>query len=179
MGVLPIIAFLILDSFAGQKKALIGALMMAMGEVVFSLIKFGAIDYLTWIAFGILAIFVGLSLWKKNDIFFKIQGPVINVITAVIIWGALFFLNINLLHDMTEKYMGLEKMASLNPMITPEILKVYLEKVYAQLPAWLLLHAGVTLWAALKWNKWVWAAIRVPGFYIIMFIGMMIAVNSH
>ena len=73
MGVLPILVFLIVDSFAGQKKALIGVLLMAMGEVLFSLIKFGTIDYLTWVTFAILGIFVGLSLWKKNDIYFKIS----------------------------------------------------------------------------------------------------------
>ena len=74
--------------------------------------------------------------------------------------------------------MGLEKMASMNPMMTVEILKVYLGKINNQMPFWLLLHAGVTLWAAFKWNKWVWAAIRVPGFYLLLFVGMMIAVKS-
>jgi len=177
MGVLPIMVFLLIDSLASQKKALISALVMALGEVIFSLIRFGSIDYLTWIAFVTLSLFIGLSIYKQNDIFFKLQGPLISLVTALGIWGAYLFLNKSLLVDMTEKYFGINKLAEMNPHLNKETLRQMLYRINLHLPIWLVIHALLTIGAAFKTNKWVWAAIRVPGFYLILFVGMFIAVR--
>ena len=176
MGILTIVVFLIVDTFAGQKKALIGVMLMTTIMVAFLLIKFGTIDKLTLTSIGILALFVSLSLWKKNDVFFKIQGPVINLVMVLMIWSAALFQDKTLLLEIFEKYMSLEEIAAKIPMMTAELLRSRLITLNFHMPFWLLIHAAITAWAAFKWNKWVWASIRVFGIYIISFIGMMIAI---
>ena len=47
LGILPLIVFVILDSFLGPKKALISAIVLAFVEAVYTIYTFGELDIVT------------------------------------------------------------------------------------------------------------------------------------
>lgn len=38
---------------------------------------------------------------------------------------------------------------------------------------WILAHAGLTAYAAVRLSKWWWFAVRVPGFYAVLILAMI------
>ena len=178
IGIIPVLAFVILDSFAEKRKALIGALVLGAAELAFTLIKFKILDYLTIVAFGLLALLVAVSLKTKNDFYFKIQGAVVNLIFAVTLIIFQYVFEKIVMLDMAIKYIGLKNLADINPVLNEKMLASMLTAVNTQLPWWLIIHSGLTIYAARKWNKWVWVSIRVPGFYLMLFVATQSAMIS-
>jgi intracellular septation protein len=163
-GFLPIVAYLLLDSFAGKRQALWGALSLGAGEAIYSVVQFGALDYMSIVTFLILAGFVALSLRTQDDFYFKIHGALINILLAFFMLGAWYIFHKALLLDMANKYVGLDKLVAYNPALDKETLAETFRVLSYQLPAWLIFHSLITIYAAANWGKWVWASIRVPGF---------------
>lgn len=172
MGLLPIAAYVLVDSFAKKRTALYASLGLGVLELVYTLVQFGRLDYLTFFTFVFLGGFIFLSLRLNNDVYFKIQGAILNIIFALILLCATLFFDTNILLDMTIKYMGLETASTLNPLLSPELLTKMLTAMNIHLPWWLFAHSALTIIAAYRWNKWIWVAIRVPGFYIMLIVMM-------
>jgi len=178
MGVVPIIAFVLLDSFADKKKALWGALFLGAGEVAFSLYVIGGLDYLSLLAFAFLALFIFASLKTKNDVYFKSSGALMNLFFAVVLLGAKFLFDKNIFLDMAIKYKMIEMLRQSGQVVSEEWLAHYFTVVNQQLPWWLIGHSVLVIYAALKWNKWLWMAIRVPGFYVMLMIAGVIMART-
>lgn len=167
-GFLPVLAFLVMDTYAGKRKALWGALALGSIEVGYTVAVFGAMDYLSVLAFVILGVFVWISLRTEDDFYFKIHGAVINVILAAVMLVAFYFFHRALLLDVAEKYIGLDKLVAMNPKLDREIVGETFRVLSYQLPMWLVLHSLLTIYAAANWGKWTWAFIRVPGFIFML-----------
>ncbi len=170
LGFLPIIAFVVLDSFAGRKKALLSALGLGVGEVAYSLWRFGSLDYLTYLSFGFFGFFIWLSLKTGNDFYFKIQGAIVSMVTAIVLLVAWYGMDRALLLDMTVKYVGLETLNQANPALSVDTLSELLRVLSYHLPFWLVLHGLLTIYAAANWSKWAWVAVRIPGFFVMFFL---------
>ncbi len=170
LGILPIVAFVVLDSFTKKTTALYGALALGVGEIAFSFIKFGALDYLSFLSLGILVLFVILSLKLKNDVYFKIQSAVVNTVFAIVLLIANYVFHKNLFIDMVEKYIGYDSLIQMQPILNETMIKALLNSININLPWWLIGHSLLVGYSAYKWNKWVWFSIRVPGFYLMLFI---------
>ncbi len=170
LGFLPVLAFVVLESFTGRKKALLCALGLGLGELIYTLWRFGSLDYLTYISFGFLGVFIGLSLKTGNDFYFKIQGALVSLVTAATLLIAWYALDRALLLDMAVKYIGLENLNQANPALTIETLSEILRVLSFHLPFWLILHGLLTIYAAANWSKWAWVAVRVPGFFVMLFL---------
>ncbi len=169
LGFLPILAFVVLDSWTSKASALWGALALGIGELAFTLIRFHTIDYLSIIAFLILVVFVILSIKTKNDFYFKIQGALVNILFAVVMLAAWYGFHKALMLDMGVKYMGIENIVKLKPELTRELVTEMLRLMSQQLPWWLIVHSVVTIYAAANWGKWVWVFVRIPGFFLMLF----------
>jgi len=94
----------------------------------------------------------------------------VSILTAVIILGAEHLFGRILFLDMMEKYFGIEKLIEMNPALNERIVTAFLRTANSHLPWWLLAHSALTIYAAAKWNKWLWMTIRVPGFYAMLFV---------
>jgi intracellular septation protein len=167
-GFLPVLAFLVMDAYAGKRKALWGALALGAVEVGYTVAVFGAMDYLSVLAFLILGLFVWISLRTEDDFFFKIHGAVINFVLAAVMLVAFYFFHRALLLDVAEKYIGLDKLVAMNPKLDREIVGETFRILSYQLPLWLVLHSLLTIYAAANWGKWAWAFVRVPGFIFML-----------
>ena len=174
LGILPIVLFAILDSRTSKKSAVIAAAVSAAVEVLFSLFySKGGLDYLTLLAVVILAASVVFSLKKDDTFYFKISGSISWIIFAVVMIVSALLLDKPLLTLMTEKYVGFDQLAKTNPAINIEVIKTLLNKLSASLPFFIILHSAVAIYAAKKWNKWVWLFLRISNPYIEM-IGLTI-----
>ena len=174
-GFLPIIAYLVLDTYAGKRKALWGALFLGAAEAIYSIVQFGAFDYLSVLSFLIMAGFIAASLRTQDDFYFKIHGALINILMAMIMLGAWYIFHKALLLDMAIKYIGLDKLVAINPALDKEVVAETFRVLSYQLPAWLILHSLVTLYAAANWGKWAWACVRVPGFILTLILASAFA----
>ena len=174
-GFLPIIAYLIMDSFTGKRKALWGALCLGAGETAFSIAQYGALDYLSILSFLILGIFVYASIRTEDDFYFKIHGALINILLGVLMLGAWYIFHKALLLDMANKYIGLDQLVALNPSLDKDTVSETFRILSYQLPAWLILHSLFTIYAAANWSKWIWAIIRIPGFIFTLILASAFA----
>lgn len=174
-GFLPVIAFLLISSFGGKRRALWGALVMGGLEAGYSIAVAGGLDYMSVLAFVILGVFVAASLRNDDDFFFKISGAVINAIQAVVMLVAFYAFHRAMLLDAANKYLDLDKLVAANPRLNKEIITETFRVLSFQLPAWLILHALLTVYAAANWSKWAWAFVNLPGLIIVLMLAFAFA----
>jgi intracellular septation protein A len=174
-GFLPVVAFLLMSSFGGKRQALWGALIMGAMEAGYSIAVVGALDYMSLMAFAVLGVFVAASLRNEDDFFFKISGAVINAIQAVVMLVAFYGFHRAMLLDAAHKYLDLDALVAANPQLNKEIITETFRVLSSQLPAWLILHALLTVYAAANWGKWAWAFVNVPGLIITLALAFAFA----
>ncbi|MBH48864.1 MAG: hypothetical protein CME71_11915 [Halobacteriovorax sp.] len=173
IGILPLLAFVLIDSFFGLKKGLIAAVILAIIEAIWTIVTFGELDQVTLISLILITLMAVLA-WKKNSaLIFKIQPSLISLIMAlwlIISWS----INDPLFVAMALKY------AAMLPIEVRLSLKnpAYLEMLgLATLTTGigLAFHAAATALAAYYLSNWWWIAIRGIGFYVFSLGGMFAA----
>ena len=92
IGIIPLLIFVILDSISNLKVALIGAVIMAVFELAFSVLYFNEIDIVTILSFVLVVVLAFFSYKKENPIHLKMQPVLLSFA-----FGFTFLLNINLL----------------------------------------------------------------------------------
>jgi len=173
MGILPLLIFVIVDSFSGLKTALVSAIVLAILEAGMSLYFFGELDAVT--GFSVVLI-IGLAIYSyyaKSAIFIKFQPVVLSgaLGLALLIF---YWIGKPLFYIMLMKYqhqLPTEVKVQLQNPYFVEFFK--LSSHYSGYA--LLLHAGLCAWAALKLSNWWWIAVRVLGFYILLFMAAMVS----
>ena len=174
-GFLPVMAFLLMSSFGGKRQALWGALIMGALEAGYSIAVVGALDYMSLLAFAILGVFVAASLRSEDDFFFKISGAVINALQAAVMLVAFYGFHRAMLLDAANKYLDLDQLVAANPQLNKDMITETFRVLSFQLPAWLILHALLTVYAAANWGKWAWAFVNVPGLIIVLCLAFAFA----
>jgi len=168
-SILPVIVFLALGGRGQERRALWGALALGALELGYSLAVAG-IDYLTVSTFAIMAVFIGMSLRKHDDFYFKIYGAATTLATAGVMLFAWIVLHKAMLLDAAEKYIGVDKLVAMNPGMDKDQLRDFLRVLSLHLPFWLTLHSLLTIHAARHWSRWVWALVYLPGFFAAMIL---------
>ncbi|MEO6097195.1 MAG: hypothetical protein ABIW76_16555 [Fibrobacteria bacterium] len=177
-GLFPILGYLALISFGGRRAALWGALILGMIETGYSVLAFGTLDYISCLALAVLAVSVWASLRSEDDFYFKIQGAMVNAVTAVIMLIAFYGFHRAMLLDAANKYLDFNQLMAQRPELNKDILVETLRVASYQLPAWLILHALLIVYAAANWGKWAWAFVCVPGLFLAMILGLAFAEAS-
>ena len=173
LGLLPLIVFVVLDTFLSVKKALVFALILALLEAVYTIYKFGELDLVTGFSFLLLAILGGASFYKEDSIYFKFQ-PVILSIFMGAYFVYTFLVEEPIFVLMVTKYSN----------IIPEEHRLLYQHPNTQLVLknasftsgiGLLAHGVVTGFAAKKLSNFWWLVCRGVGFYIFLFISFLAA----
>lgn len=173
-GFLPVIAYLLTGLFANRRKALWSALAVGAAESGFAL-GTGRPDALGLAQFALLVVLVGASLRAGDDYYFRVHGALASIASAVVLMAAWYGFDRALLLDLSARQVGLDRLAALDPRLTPDLVAEMLRVLSFQLPWWLLLHALFTLYAAANWGKWAWALVRVPGFLLALLLASAMA----
>ncbi len=174
VGLMPLVAFVLVDMFAGLRWGVVIAIILALVMFFWSYFYFGVVDSTT-IADACLILILGLVTLKMNNaIFFKFQPVVVGVLFAA------YFMYFQLFKDPVFVRM-LPMMAPFLPEETREIIKEPLVlKRFAEFSAHMifvfLIHAVLVAYCALKRSNLAWLLMRGLGIYIIMLFVMAIDV---
>ena len=174
MGIIPLFIFVLVDSFAGLKAALVSTVAMAILEGIFSIYYFGEIDSVTIFSLISVVIFCYISFKKKDPLFIKLQPAILSLVMAVVLIIS-FSINEPLLLKMATKYQDLYPPEFQMQFKNPRFLKI-LEISTFSVGIGLLAHALVTAIAAFKLSNWWWLAVRGVGFYF--FVGLSLFVQK-
>lgn len=172
-GIIPLLVFVIVDTFSNMKTALICAVVFALAEAIFTLYYFGTIDWVTGISFLMVAV-MSYFAWKKDDEKLFFWQPVI------ISWTISIYLTITKLFgsdfftDMFNKY-GSALPENMQMQMQNPIIQASMRYMSITCAISFLLHGAVTLYAAYKLNKWWWLVARGVGFYLFMAIAVFSA----
>jgi len=173
IGILPVIVFVVLDSITTKKSAIISAVVLAFGEFLFTIIKYHTIDELTVLSVALVVVFGWLSIKKGNDIYFKIQPAILGLFFSASFFFFYYILDKPLFNFMVEKYLDNDIGKYIPANIPKEYFMEMMRIMSRDLGWWILFHALLTAYAAFRMSKWWWFFIRVPFFYILLFIGML------
>lgn len=165
-GFLPLLAFVVIDSFAGIKSGVLAAVAFAVVETIYTLVEFGSIDGITMGTLILVTIFGILSFKTEKAIFFKLQP----VVLGLILGGVLIVMQMidkPLMVLMAQKYQNALP-SEFKANLSNPIFMGILTKLSGFLGIGFVLHAGAVLYAALYLSKWWWLAIRGAGLYLMM-----------
>lgn len=173
MGILPLVVFVIVDSFAGVQAGMIAAIILAVAEAIFTYFYFGEIDSVTWLSLALVLALAAVTYFTNNTMFIKLQPVALGAVVGLVLLVS-YMIGKPLLLTMSQKYQS----------FFPPQVQMILEqpKVQRQLQLltltsgiMTLAHAGLTAYAAMKMSNWWWLGIRGIGYYIFLFAAVVLA----
>ena len=177
IGIVPLLLFVIVDSVAGLKSALLTTIIAAILEVIYSYMTFGELDSVSMISLILVIALSIVSFQKRSAMFIKMQPVILSTLFGMVLIGS-YLINRPLLYTMMMKYgpklaqsMGEQLQMMLESPIYHRLLKVSTPSIGVGL----LFHAAATAYAALKMSNWWWIAIRGIGFYFFMIASYLFA----
>ncbi|MBI2603501.1 MAG: septation protein IspZ [Deltaproteobacteria bacterium] len=169
-GFMPLVAFVVIDSFAGIKSGVIAAVIFAVIEAAYTVFTFGSIDGITLGTLLLVGIFGFLSFKTQKSIYFKIQP----VVLGLLMGGTLLVMQMidkPLLVLMAQKYQYAVPEEIKTSLSNPIFIGI-LTKLSGILAFGFILHASAVAYAAFYLSKWWWLGIRGVGLYVMMGICM-------
>ena len=195
-GILPLLLFVIIDSFYGLKAGIITAAVAALAELALSLTLLGSVDALS-IGNVFLVFVMGLAAWKMRQpmtlnlkvplwggkslkVTGQVSGSTIFKLQPVILGLTLsgFFLISHaigqpILTLLATKYQG-HMPGPLSTALSNPVFVRLLNLTTAYAGWMLLLQALLVAWAAFKLNNWWWITFRGVGFYLALALAVLI-----
>ena len=164
-GVLPLVAFTVIEDQLGTIAGIIAGMVFGIGEVLYEYFKLKKVSAITWIGNLLILVLGGISLIAEEGIWFKLQPALFEAFFALFLWGSLL-LKKNFLILMAEKQ-G-------NPI--PPILHSRFNGLTFRLGLFFAGHTGLAIWSALKWTTAQWALLKGVGLTVSFIAYMAIEV---
>lgn len=172
-GILPLLAFVIIDIFLGVKAGVICAAILAFLEAVYSYYELGSLDYFSIASLLLVLLFGGLTYLSKNPLYIKLQPVLLGVTFSIVVFAFQAF-GEPILLVILKKYGGLMP-AELSIDFRRPHIEALLTKTSLYLGFGLLIHALIVLYSALRLNNWWWLFMRGVGLYAIMALIFLVA----
>ncbi|MCB9091421.1 MAG: septation protein IspZ [Halobacteriovoraceae bacterium] len=171
--IIPLLVFVIVDSFASLNTALITTIIAAIGECAFSYYSIGELDSFSVFSIFLVILLAGLSFSKKSRKIFYFKPAILSL-------GLGFFLIITYMLDQFVLYDGMMKYGRLlsEPtwsMMQNERFQHVLKMASLTVGIASLFHGLVSIFAALKFNRWWWFVVAGLGSYFFLFLGILAA----
>lgn len=162
-GLLPVIAFTLIEEYYGVIPGLIAGMIFGFGEICWELYKHKKVQTLTWIGNGLLLALGGISLISAEGIWFKLQPALMEGLFALFMWGSLIVKK-PLLVYLAEKQ-GHE---------FPPIIKERMKGITFRSGCFFAIHTGLAIWAALHWSTTNWALLKGVGVTVsfVIYLGL-------
>ena len=164
-GLLPVIAFTVIEEKYGVVAGLIAGMIFGCGEIIFEIIKYKKVSTLTWIGNGLLIGLGAISLISTEGIWFKLQPAILEFGFFIFLAGS-WFLKKPFMQLMIEKQ---------NPQ-APDFIKVAMSGITLRLSFFFLAHAILATYAALYWSTEAWAWLKGLGLTVSMILYMVIEI---
>lgn len=164
-GLLPIIAYTVIEQKYGIMAGLVAGLIFGGGEIVFEIVKYKKVSPMTWVGNGLLLIMGGISYFTQDGLWFKLQP-------ALFEFGFFVFLSGSTLVKKPFLKLMIEKQ---NPA-APQFLKDAMAGLTFRLGLFFLIHAILATYTAFHWTTEAWALLKGVGLTVSMIIYMLIEV---
>lgn len=151
-GLLPVIAFTVIEEYYGIIPGLIAGMIFGGGEIIFELYKYKKVQKITWIGNGMLLILGAVSLISSEGIWFKLQPALFEIGFALALWFSIF-----------AKRPLLTYLAEQQGQVFPEKVKNLLTGVTFRMGFFFAFHSGLATWAAFEWSTRNWALLKGVG----------------
>ena len=106
LGIIPLVVFVIIDTFFGIKKAAFFTIVFAIIEALFTVIIFKTLDFVTIFTLITIIIFAYFSYYLKNSIFIKLQPVILSAFFGVALIIS-YSVSRPILHEFAMKYSSL------------------------------------------------------------------------
>lgn len=161
-GLLPVIAFTIIEEKYGVIAGLIAGMIFGAGEIIYELIRYKKVSTITWIGNGMLLGLGAISLVSSEGIWFKLQPALLEFGFFIFLLGS-WILKKPFMKLMIEKQ---------NPN-APEFLKERMSGMTFRLSLFFLAHAILATYAAFYWSTEAWAILKGVGLTVSMIFFMV------
>jgi intracellular septation protein len=161
-GLLPVIAFTVIEEKYGPQAGLIAGLTFGGGEIIYELIRYKKVNQITWIGNGLLLGLGLISLFFNDGIWFKLQPAIMEFGMFVFLLGS-WFVKKPFLQIMIEKQ---------NPEM-PQVFKDNLGAITFRMSIFFLAHAALATHAAFYWSTEAWAILKGIGLIASMIVYMI------
>lgn len=168
-SMLPILAFAVVESFGNRRNAVMAAVVVAAVECVYNSVQLGFVEAFSLLSLVLFLVLGGLSLRRDRIVIFKFQPVAMGIVWAAAFWihDSFFLSDKALLPLILDKYVGVNEVI---PPYQRGYFAIYAQTMAKSLPFLLVLHAGLTAYAALRLSTWWWFQVRVFGFYLLVVV---------
>jgi intracellular septation protein A len=177
VGIIPIVVFVILDSFTSLKTAIVSALACGLLEVAASFYFTGGLDWITVVVFILLVVMGLISIKMKSPLAFKLQPAVTSfLLTSILLIS--YMIGKPFLSMVVSKYHAAFAEMPMFMTLQAQIGADGIFRLFAALTLStglaFLAHTLLMIWAALRLSKWWWLAFKAVGPYALMFVFAMV-----
>ena len=160
-GLLPVVAFTLIEEKYGVFYGLIAGMAFGVGEVIYEKIRFKKVSQITWIGNALILVLGGISLLADDGLWYKLQP-------AILEFGFFLFLFVSWLLRKPFLTLMIEKQ---NPD-APAFIKSRLSGMTFRLSLFMLAQSALAVWAALSWSTEAWALLKGVGLIVSMMLFM-------
>jgi intracellular septation protein len=164
-GLLPVIAFTVIEDQYGTIAGLIAGMVFGVGEICFELYKHRRVQKITWIGNGLLLVLGGVSLISDEGIWFKMQPAIMEAAFAIALWVS-WFIKKPLIVVLAEQ----------QGQKLPEFMKTRMSGMTFRMGIFFAAHAALATWAALYWSSNAWALLKGVGLTVSLIVYMLLEV---
>lgn len=156
-GLLPILAFVVVEQIYGTVGGIIAGLVFGAGEIAWELKKTGKVQKITLFSNALIVVLGLLSLWEGDGIFFKLQPAIFMIVFAAIFFGS----------SLLGKHFLVAAARKQNPELAPVALE-RLRGLNTRLGFVFIGLAALSAHSALYWSTAAWATLKTVGFPVIL-----------
>lgn len=160
-GLLPVIAFAVVEQFYGAVGGAIAGIVFGAGEICWELWRTRTVQKITWLSNALVLVFGILSLWEDNGAYFKLQPAALLLVFALLLFIT-SWLKRPFLTALAKKQ---------NPSIPPDAEQL-LNRMNFRLGFLFLFLTAISVHAAFYWSTAAWAILKGVGLPILLAIYM-------
>lgn len=164
-GLLPVIAFTLIEEYYGVIAGLIAGMVFGAGEVIFELYKYKKIQKMTLIGNGLLLGLGAVSLVSSEGVWFKLQPALMEGLFVLVLWFSI------LMGKPLLSYMAEQQGHQL-----PEIVKQRMKGITFRTGLFFAIQTVLAVWAALYWSTTAWALLKGVGLTVSFVLYLLLEV---
>ena len=164
-GLLPVIAFTVIEEGYGLVWGIVAGMVFSVGEILWELSRAGRVSPLTWGGGLLLLALGGISLWASEGLWFKMQPALLEGVFCLLLVSSVIFRRP--LFALLLAKQGKE---------VPPLLAERLPGLTLRVGIFFGAHALLATWAALYWSTSAWAWLKGVGFTVsfLLYMGVEI-----
>tara|TARA_A100001015_G_scaffold297045_1_gene378054 strand:- start:682 stop:1227 length:546 start_codon:yes stop_codon:yes gene_type:complete len=173
LGLIPLIIFALLDTYASLNVALIALALATIIECMYTIMTFGSLDSISLMSIALVGILGVLAYKQQSGILIKLKPAILSGFLG----GFFLFQSLikqPLLNQMVTKYPQLVPPDIALIMQTPAG-QAYFSTVSIYMGYALLVHAGMVAYTGLKSNNFWWGMASTVGFIGVIIIATILA----